>query len=68
MSGLWWKARRTYREVLECLAYDLRPTLKLRTKERYRTSFRQLNAVFGNRHLDEITPRWLTDLATVPSK
>jgi integrase/recombinase XerD len=36
--------RRTYREALERFAYDYLPTLKPRTQERYRTSFRQLTS------------------------
>ena len=54
--------RRTYKEALERFTYDYLPTLKPRTQERYRTSFRQLNAVFGNLYLDEITRGRLADL------
>jgi hypothetical protein len=40
------------------------PTLKPRTQERYRTSFRQLNVVFGTLYLDEITRGRLADYAS----
>ena len=40
------------------------PPLKPRTQERYRTSFRQLNPVFGNLYLDEITRARLADYAS----
>jgi hypothetical protein len=40
------------------------PSLKPRTQERYRTSFRQLVAVFGDLYLDEITRGRLADYAT----
>jgi hypothetical protein len=56
--------RRTYREALERFTYDYLPTLKPRTQERYRTSFRQLNAAFGNLYLDEITRGRLADYAS----
>ena len=56
--------RRTYKEALERFTYDYLPTLKPRTQERYRTSFRQLNAVFGNLYLDEITRGRLADYAS----
>jgi integrase/recombinase XerD len=56
--------RRTYKEALERFTYDYLPTLKPRTQERYRTSFRQLNAVFGTLYLDEITRGRLADYAS----
>ena len=56
--------RRTYKEALERFTNDYLPTLKPRTQERYRTSFRQLNAVFGNLYLDEITRGRLADYAS----
>jgi integrase/recombinase XerD len=40
--------RRTNKEALERFTYDYLPTLKPRTQERYRTSFRQLHPVFRN--------------------
>ena len=52
------------KESLEGFTYDYSPTLKPRTQERYRTSFRQLNAVFGNLYLDEITGGRLADYAS----
>ena len=36
------RPRRTYKEALERFTHDYLPTLKPRTQERYRTSFRQL--------------------------
>ena len=60
----WLNPRRTYKESLEGFTYDYSPTLKPRTQERYRTSFRQLNAVFGDLYLDEITRGRLTDYAS----
>jgi hypothetical protein len=42
--------------------------VKLRTEERYRTSFRQLNAAFGRLYLDEITWTRLADYATARMK
>ena len=56
--------RRTYREALERFTYDYLPTLKPRTQERYRTSFRQLHPVFGDLYLDEITRTRLADYAS----
>jgi integrase/recombinase XerD len=56
--------RRTYKEALERFSHDYLPTLKPRTQERYRTSFRQLNAVFGSLYLDEITRGRLADYAS----
>jgi hypothetical protein len=58
--------RRTHKEALERCAYDNLPPLKPRTQERYRTSFRQLNAVFGNLYLDEIIRGRLTKLTNPP--
>jgi hypothetical protein len=57
------RPRRTYHEALDRFSYDYLPTLKPRTQERYRTSFRQLNAGFGNLYLDEITRGRLADYA-----
>ncbi len=56
--------RRTYKDALERLTHDYLPTLKPRTQERYRTSFRQLNAVFDSLYLDEITRTRLADYAS----
>ena len=56
--------RRTYRDALERFTCDYMPPLKPRTQERYRTSFRQLNPVFGNLYLDEITRARLADYAS----
>jgi integrase/recombinase XerD len=56
--------RRTYKEALERFVYDYLPTLKPGTQTRYRTSFRQLSAVFGNLYLDEITRGRLADYAS----
>jgi integrase/recombinase XerD len=56
--------RRTYKEALERFTHDYLPTLKPRTQERYRTSFRQLNAAFGNLYLDGITRGRLADYAS----
>ncbi len=58
------RPRRTYKEALYRFTHDYLPTLKPRTQERYRTSFRQLNAVFGNLYLDEITRTRLADYAS----
>jgi integrase len=58
------RPRRTYKEALERFTHDYLPTLKARTQERYRTSFRQLNGVFGGLHLDEITRTRLADYAS----
>jgi len=49
------RPRHTYKETLVRFTQDYLPTLKPRTQGRYRTSFRQLNAAFGDLHLDEIT-------------
>jgi hypothetical protein len=58
------RPRRTYKEALERFTHDYRPTLKPTTQERYRSNFRQLTAVFGNLHLDEITRGRLVDYAS----
>jgi integrase/recombinase XerD len=58
------RPRRTYKESLERFTYDYLPTLKPRTQERYRTSFRQLDAAFGSLYLDEITRGRLADYAS----
>ena len=42
--------------------------MKPRTQERYRTSFRQLNAAFGGLYLDEITRTRLADYASARMK
>jgi integrase/recombinase XerD len=62
------RPRRTYNEALERFTYDYLPTLKPRTQERYRTSFRQLNAVFGSLYLDEFTRGRLADYASARMK
>ena len=49
------RPRHSYADALERFMRDYLPSLKPRTQERYRTSFRQLNAGFGNLYLDEIT-------------
>jgi hypothetical protein len=58
------RPRRAYREALKRFTYDYLPTLKPRTQERYRTSFRQLHPVFGTLYLDEITRARLADYAS----
>ena len=58
------RPRRTYKESLERFTHDYLPTLKPRTQERYRTSFRQLNAAFDGLYLDEITRTRLADYAS----
>ena len=62
------RLRRTYKEALERFSHDYMPTLKPRTQERYRTSFRQLAPVFGNVYLDEITKARLADYASARMK
>jgi integrase len=62
------RPRRTYKEALERFFADYMPTLKPRTQERYRTSFRQLDAAFGNLNLDEITRSRLADYASARMK
>jgi integrase/recombinase XerD len=62
------RPRRTYREALERFTHDYLPTLKVRTQERYRTTFRQLAAPFGSLYLDEITRGRLADYATARMK
>jgi integrase len=62
------RPRRTYKEALERFAHDYLPSLKTRTQERYRTSFRQLAAAFGELRLDEITKARLADYATARMK
>jgi integrase/recombinase XerD len=57
------RPRRTYKEALERFTYDYLPTLKPSSQTRYRTSFWQLNAVFGSLYLDEITCARLADYA-----
>lgn len=52
------------RKLWNAFTYDYLPTLKPRTQERYRTSFRQLNAVFGSLYIDEITRGRLADYAS----
>jgi integrase/recombinase XerD len=58
------RPRRSYREALERFSHDYLPTLKPSTQTRYRTTFRQLNAAFGNLYLDEITRGRLADYAS----
>ncbi len=58
------RPRRNYNEALERFTHDYLPTLKPRTQERYRTSFRQLNVVFDGLYLDEITRTRLADYAS----
>jgi integrase len=58
------RPRRTYHEALERFTYEYLPTLKSRTQERYRTSFRQLNTAFGTLYLAEITRARLADYAS----
>jgi len=58
------RPRRTYKEALERFTVDYLPTLKPRTQERYRTSFRQLNDAFGSLYLDEISRARLADFAS----
>jgi hypothetical protein len=62
------RPRRTYQNALERFTHDYLPTLKPRMRERYRTSFRQLNFAFGNLHLDEITRGRLADHASARMK
>ncbi|GGC45523.1 integrase [Siccirubricoccus deserti] len=62
------RPRRTYREALERFSTDYLPTLKPSTQSRYRTSFRQLAAAFGDLYLDEINRSRLADYATARLK
>jgi integrase len=55
------RPRHTYKEALDRFWAKYMPMLKARTQERYRTSFRQLSAAFGDLHLDEITRGRLAD-------
>lgn len=50
--------------ALERFTHDYLPTLRVRTQERYRTTFRQLAAPFGSLYLDKITRGRLDDYAT----
>jgi integrase/recombinase XerD len=58
------RPRRSYKDALERFIRDYLPDLKPRTQERYRTSLRQLHAVFGDLCLDEITRGRLADYAS----
>ena len=58
------RPRRNYNEALERFAHDYLPPLKPRTQERYRTGFRQLNAMFGSLYIDEISRGRLADYAS----
>jgi integrase len=57
------KVRRTYKETLERFCIEYMPMLKVRSQERYRTSFRQLAVSFGGLYLDQITRGRLADFA-----
>ena len=58
------RPRHSYADALERFMRDYLPSLKPRTQERYRTSFRQLHSVFGTLYLDEITRARLADYAS----
>lgn len=62
------RPRRTYQEALERFSQDYLPSLKVRTQERYRTTFRQLEPTFGSIFLDEITRGRLADYASARMK
>src|SRR5665213_3494002 len=62
------RSRRSFAETLERFAEDYMPTLKPMSQERYRTSFRQLNPIFGKLYLDEITRTRLADFASARMK
>lgn len=57
------RPRRSYAEALERFRTEYMPMLKLRTRSRYETSFRQLGDAFGKLNLDEITRGRLADYA-----
>jgi hypothetical protein len=52
---------RTYKEALERFTHDYLPTPKPTSQQRYRTSFRQVDAAFGTLFLDEISRSRLAD-------
>jgi integrase len=58
------RLRRNYKDTLERFILEYLPSLKPRTQERYRTSFRQLHAAFGDLYLDDITRTRLADYAS----
>jgi integrase len=62
------RPRRTYKEAHDRFLADYMPSLKPRTQERYRTTFRQLAATFEGLYLDEISRGLLADYATARLK
>ncbi len=57
------RPRRTYKEAVQRFWAEYVPALKLRSQERYRSSFRQMQGAFGDLYLDQITRGRLADYA-----
>ena len=62
------RPRRTYKEALDRFTQDYLPTLKPTSQQRYRTSFRQVDAAFGTLFLDEISRSRSADYASARMK
>ena len=59
------RTRHTYASALARFHAEHLPTLKPKTQERYRSSFRRFEPIFGKLHLDEITKGVLADYVSV---